>query len=410
MHSCVFVVPFAMPDSLRYLRAVLDAGVPGLRLGVVSQEPRERLGSDLGGRIAGFVRVSDALHADPLTQGIRELAPALGNRVDSILGILEQLQVPLAEARKRLGVPGTDPAAAHNMRDKARMKTVLAAHGLPCARHALVEEAAHALRAAEDIGFPMVVKPPDGAGSAGTARLEDLAQLRGWLDRHPPQPGRPLLMEEFVLGREFSFDTASLNGRHLFHSVSSYEPGPLEVLENPWIQWTVLLPRDVSGPEFAPIHRAGPAALDALGMRTGMTHMEWFRRPDGSIAISEVAARPPGAQFTSLIGYAHDIDFYRVWARLVTMGDFTPPARRYAAGAAYLRAQGPGQRIAGVRGLRQIRDQLGGLVVEAKLPTEGQPPSGAYTGEGHILVRDPDTEVVRDALRRIVSSVRVDLA
>ena len=33
-----------------------------------------------------------------------------------------------------------------------------------------------------------------------------------------------------------------------------------------------------------------------LGLQTGMTHMEWFGRPDGSIAIGEIGARPPGAQ------------------------------------------------------------------------------------------------------------------
>ena len=40
-----------------------------------------------------------------------------------------------------------------------------------------------------------------------------------------------------------------------------------------------------------PKHRG---TLRALGLRTGFTHMEWFRRPDGSVAVSEVAARPNG--------------------------------------------------------------------------------------------------------------------
>src|SRR3712207_4810136 len=62
--------------------------------------------------------------------------------------------------------------------------------------------------------------------------------------------------------------------------------------------------------------------------------MEWFRRPDGSIAVSEVAARPPGAQITSMLGYVHEVDFYRVWAELVIHGTFSPPERRYAAGTA----------------------------------------------------------------------------
>ena len=70
--------------------------------------------------------------------------------------------------------------------------------------------------------------------------------------------------------------------------------------------------------------------------------MEWFRRADGSVAVSEVGARPPGAQFTTLLSYAHDLDFYRAWPRLMIFNEFDPPPRVYAAGAAYVRGQGRG--------------------------------------------------------------------
>ena len=42
--------------------------------------------------------------------------------------------------------------------------------------------------------------------------------------------------------------------------------------------------------------------------------MEWFRRPDGTVAVSEVAMRPPGAQITSMLCYAHDFDLDSAWA------------------------------------------------------------------------------------------------
>ena len=48
-------------------------------------------------------------------------------------------------------------------------------------------------------------------------------------------------------------------------------------------------------------------------------------------------------------------------------------------------------------------------VVEARLPEVGQPASSSYEGEGYIIVRDPDTEVVTDALQRIINRVRVEL-
>ncbi len=104
----------------------------------------------------------------------------------------------------------------------------------------------------------------------------------------------------------------------------------------------------------------------------------------------------------------HDVDFYRVWAELVILGTFDPPERRYAAGTAYLRGQGRG-RVRAVHGVEELQREIGHLIVEARLPDVGQPASSGYEGEGYVIVRDPDTEVVRDALHRIVSRIRVEL-
>ena len=179
-------------------------------------------------------------------------------------------------------------------------------------------------------------------------------------------------------------------------------------MENPWIQWSVVLPRDISGAEFDAIGEAGPRAIATLGLKTGLVHMEWFRRQDGSIAISEAAVRPPGAQFSTLLSYAHDFDLYAAWARLMIYEEFEPPQRQYSVGAAYLRGQGNG-RVVGITGLDQAQETAAGLVVEFKLPEEGQSPSGHYEGEGYVIVRDPDTARVEQALAGIVRNVRVEL-
>jgi hypothetical protein len=124
--------------------------------------------------------------------------------------------------------------------------------------------------------------------------------------------------------------------------------------------------------------------------------------------VSEVGARPPGAQISSMLGYVHDVDFYRVWTELVILDRFDPPERKYAAGTAYLRGQGRG-RVRAVHGVEELHRQIGHLVVEARLPEPGQPASSSYEGEGYVIVRHPETEVVRDALRRIIEGIRVEL-
>jgi hypothetical protein len=308
-----------------------------------------------------------------------------------------------------MGIDGLSVDASINFRDKSRMKDVLAGAGVPCARHALVGDRQAAEAFASKVGFPLVVKPPAGAGGKSTFRLDQASDLHAFLQRFPPNPALPSLYEEFVHGNEYSFDSVMIDARPVWHSISQYMPSPLEVLENSWIQWCVLLPRDISGPEFDPIRNAAFSGLKALGLQTGLSHMEWFRLRDGRIAISEVGARPPGAQFTSLLSYAHDINFYRAWPQLMVYKEFDPPPRRFAAGAAYIRGQGSG-RVRRITGLDEVQRRFGSLVVEAKLPQQGQPPSDSYEGEGYIIVRHPDTAVVQDALQQIVQIICVELA
>ncbi len=408
--NTVFVAPFALPSTLRFLRAA--ALLPDTTFSVVTQESAASfmaaLDEEVRGRIADIVTVADCHDPDQLEGAVRRVAASTGAGVTALVGILEPLQEALACVRERLQIRGMDRAEAGRFRDKSVMKDALRAHDLPCAGHHLATDTESALRYARST-MPLVAKPPAGAGARDTFRVDDVSQLESWMASSPPSAERPLLLEEFVQGREFSFDSVSVGGRHPFHSISEYSPTPRQAMESPWIQWTVMLPRDLDVPEYAPILSAGPRALDALGMVSGMTHMEWFRRADGSIAISVVAAPPPSAQFTSLISYAHDRDFYRVWAEVSILEEFTPPPRRYATGAAYLRGQGGG-RVARVAGIERANEELGDLVIESQLPVPGQPKASSYEGEGFIILRHEDTDRVREGLRRAVEILQVELS
>jgi biotin carboxylase len=271
-----------------------------------------------------------------------------------------------------------------------------------------VHDPADARRFVNEVGFPIVVKPPAGAGAKATERVRTVAELEQVLQRYAPSAHDPMLAEEFLRGTEHSLETVSINGHAVWHSLTRYAPTPLEVLETPWIQWTVLLPREVDDPAYADIRAVGDRALRALGMTTGVSHCEWFRRPDGSVAVSEIAARPPGANMTTMISRANDMDFVGAWVRVMVDGTFTPPERRYAVGTAYLRGQGQGTVVA-IEGLDQVQREWGHLICDYRLPHIGQSPTGSYEGEGFIIVRHSDTGVVQAALERIISTIRVVL-
>src|SRR4051794_10383888 len=225
MVTAAFVAPYLLEATARFVMSA--ASLPDVRLGLITTDPLERVPPGLRERLAGHWRIDNPLDPGQIAEGVAGLRGQMGG-VDRLVGALEQLQVPLAQVREATGIEGMDVNTAINVRDKPRMKEVLRAAGVPCARHALVHDAAQARSFAGEVGFPLVAKPPAGAGSQATYRLDDGATLDGWLGAVPPSGDAPALLEEFLVGEEHTFDSVSMGGETVWSSIADYHPPPLE--------------------------------------------------------------------------------------------------------------------------------------------------------------------------------------
>jgi len=405
MRNVVFVAPFLMRATLQFVAGA--AGLKGARLYLISQDREEKIPRELREQIAGYWHLENALDEDAISEAVAEMSRRVGP-ISRLIGTLEQLQIPLARVRQKLSIDGLGVEASINFREKSVMKNVLRQHKVPCARHCLADSQEPAIEFCRQVGFPVVVKPPAGAGSRDTFQVDDFGGLATAFQKLRLSAQAPLLLEEFIMGNEHTFESAFVNGEMVWHSITRYFPTPLQVLENPWIQWCILLPREIDHPHFDDIRATARQSVRALGMQTGFTHLEWFRRMDGSIAVSEVAARPPGGQLTSMHGFAHDFDIHAAWAELMIFDRFQPPERHFATGAVFLRGQGQG-RVKAIHGLDRIQKELGPMIVESKLPRLQQPASSTYEGEGYVIIKHPQTSVVEKALGRMLTTIRVEL-
>jgi formate-dependent phosphoribosylglycinamide formyltransferase (GAR transformylase) len=399
--NVVFVAPFPTETTMRFVRAV--ANLDDVRLlGVCHASPKGK-----GARaFDDVVRVSDALSGKDMIDAI-DLLQRRHGKIDRIVGILEMIMVQLAQARTHFGIKGTRPEVAELFRDKSLMKAKLTEAGLPVAKNRLIRSVSDAESFANDVGFPLVLKPPAGMGAKATYRIDSHDALRGALGGMGVSAGNPVLAEEFLKGREFSFETITLGGKPRTYSISHYLPTCLEVLENDWMQWVCLLPREIEGPEYDGARKLGIGCIEALGLDDGATHMEWFQRTDGSMAIGEIAQRPPGANITPMIGHVHGIDPHRAWARAVVDGELDAPWERKAAAASvFLRGMGRG-RVSNVTGLHECHEAVGKWIVEADIPTVGAPKKDGYEGDGYIVVRHPSTDAVKDMVQTILATVKV---
>ena len=402
--NVIFVAPFPIETTMRFVRAT--AKLDDVRVLGICHTPPEgedaRLYHDV-------VRVTKPLDLNDVLEGVEVLRRRHG-QPHRIIGILEPLMVQLAEARARFGIEGTRPEVAELFRDKARMKDALRAAGLPVAKHCLVTSEKDARGFAEEVGFPMVLKPPAGMGAKATFRVSSLDALLRAVVGMRVSAEAPVLAEELLRGREHSLETITISGKAKAWSVSDYLPSCLDVVENAWIQWACILPRELDQPVHAAARKMGFAAIEALGLDSGMTHMEWFEKTDGSLAIGEIAQRPPGANITRMTGLAHDIDAYRAWARAVVDNELDAPwERKYAVGCAFVRGMGQG-RVVNVTGVHETHEAVGKWIMEAKLPTLGATKADSYEGDGYVVVRHESTDAVRAMVKKIIETLKVHYA
>jgi hypothetical protein len=412
MPHVVFIAPHFLANTNRYVKGF--AALDDVTLSLVSEDPEEAIPAALRPRVAGHYRVKHALDGDALTDAVRAISRGVG-RVDRLAGALEQLQLPMAKVRDALDIEGIRTRVAQNFRDKDRMKDVLRAQGVPVARSGLVVSQAALKKFIDSIGFPVILKPQAGLGARATYRVtsaEDLADLER--KGVTPTPSNPLQVEEFVRARERTCETVTVRGAPVWRSGTRYLPSPLEVLETPWKQYCVLLPREEDDPDFTRFHAVNEKALAALfgasagtAAGTALTHMEWFLRDDGTALVNEVGVRPPGVQIMPLMSIAHETDFWSDWATLISLDRFTPQPRKWAAGAAFFRGQGAGDRIASVEGVEAAVEAVGDALVEFRTPKVGQARAESYEGEGWATVRHATTEGVERALLAMIQRVQV---
>lgn len=108
-----------------------------------------------------------------------------------------------------------------------------------------------------------------------------------------------------------------------------------------------------------------------------------------------------------MLAFAYDIDPYFAWARVAVDGRFDGPwERKYAVGTIFLRGCGQGV-VVKVCGVESVKQQVGELIVDERLPQVGAARSVTYTGDGYITVRHPETDTVADALDFIARTVRI---
>jgi biotin carboxylase len=382
----VFLAPSYPPEMQQYTRGLAEVGATVYGVG---DTPVGSLPASLKPHLADYLQVPRILDEEDVVARVHTWLR--GREVDRVLANWEVLVLTAARLRERFGLPGMSVDTVRGFRDKQLMKERVAAAGLRVPRAERVRTVAEARAAAERMGYPLVLKPIAGAGSADTYRADGPADLESALGAmlHVSEAS----CEEYIDGDEFTFDTVCVGGVPLFMNVAQYLPKPIVARSEEWISPVIVTVRDLEQPGLAAGIQLGKNVLGALDMGDGFTHMEWFRKPSGEVVFGEIGCRPGGANLVDQMNYTCDIDLFREWARASCWGRFeAPTTRKYNAAIIFKRARGQG-RITRIVGLTEFMRRYGEHVVEERLLRPGTPRRNwkqTLTSDGHILLRHPD--------------------
>jgi carbamoylphosphate synthase large subunit len=403
--NVIFVEPAFPANQREFVRGLAEAGANVIGIG---ERPAAWLDSDLRGWMLHYQQIPNVTDVGALIEAVRFAQSKVW--IDALESTIESHTMAAAHAREACGIPGTSVRTAFLCRDKPAMKEALRAVGISTAQSTGASSAAEVRAFVASVGYPIILKPRAAAGALGTSRVDSDAELDRALAELGATGATDIAVEEFVEGHEGFYDTISIDGHPAYDFISHYYPNVLEAMRERWISPQFIATNRVdSAGDYAEVRELGLRAIEALGIGTSATHMEWFFGPKG-LRFSEIGCRPPGVRAWDLYAAGNDVDIYREWANAIAhRGVDRPLSRRRAAGIVALRPDRDGT-ISHYEGVDAVQRQFGEWILDSHLPDGGtptQPVEAGYMANAWIRMAHPDYDTLHQMLNVVGETVHV---
>lgn len=264
---------------------------------------------------------SDRLYFEPLTlEDVLEVIHA-EQASGELLGVVVQLggqtALGLAQPLKDAGVPilGTTPEAIDLAEERGAFADILERAGLLAPRNATAIDEAGAVRIAEEIGYPVLVRPSFVLGGRGMEIVYDTEALRGYFERIADHslvgPGHPLLVDRFL------DDAIEIDVDALFDGEQLYIGGVMEHIEEAGVHSgdssCTLPPVTLGHDQIAAVRDATRSIAEGIGVR-GLLNVQ-FAIGQGVLYVLE--ANPRASRTVPFVSKALGIPLAKAASRIM---------------------------------------------------------------------------------------------
>lgn len=398
MPTAVVILPSSTYRASDFLAAAESIGID---LVVASEQPPP---IDMGDR---YLQIDCS---DP--GGAADQIALLGETkdIDGVVAADDQGVLVAAAASKLMGLRGNSPEAARATRDKLEMRQRLGDAEVGQPRYVAVAPGDDAVAAAEQVGFPLVMKPLDRSASQGVVRVEDAEGLEPALEmvRGIIEPDASLIFEEYLPGFEVAIEGMVSDSELTILAVFDKPDTP----EGPYFPETIFLtPSRLSEADLAETTRVAAAAVHGLGLTQGPVHVE-LRIADRRARVIEVAARSIGGLCSRSLNFGLMGTTLESLILRNAMGLGRTHLRRESVASGVLMVPTPESGILKtIEGVDQVRSIEGitGMDFTMVPGDRVEPPPIGARYLGFVYARSDNPDKVELALREALGTLKVQL-
>jgi carbamoyl-phosphate synthase large subunit len=265
---------------------------------------------------------ADRLYFEPLTfEDVLEVFHAEAQSASGgpgVVGVIVQLggQTPLGLAQRLAdaGVPivGTPPEAIDLAEDRGAFGDLLGAAGLPAPKYGTATTFAQARRIADEIGYPVLVRPSYVLGGRGMEIVYDEETLKGYITRATElSPEHPVLVDRFLE------DAVEIDVDALCDGAEVYIGGIMEHIEEAGIHSgdsaCALPPVTLGRSDIEKARRATEAIAHGIGV-VGLLNVQYALKDD---VLYVLEANPRASRTVPFVSKATAIPLAKACARIM---------------------------------------------------------------------------------------------
>lgn len=337
--------------------------------------------------------------------------------INGILTVTEFVTPIVALACAELALPGNDPEMAFAARNKKVMSEQFAKHGVTAPKTVVVACEADLTNrlATGELGFPLVIKPSEHAGSRGVSIASNASEVttayhRALGHHHEQSYGialdESILVQEYIDGTEYSIESATQHGEttHLCITRKIVTDGPYRV------ELGHAVPASTDAVAAERILAQVDKAIAATGIRNGFSHTEVKLAPHGQCAVLEIGARPGAGHIGFLIELALGTQFWKACLDIALgrPADLSQTRNDYAT-VRFLTSPRPG-RLTSLTNLPTPSPRVPIIRVRKSVGDTVQEAENNSARLGSFIVAGPDQPSVDRQADHLLSQVRIEVA